>query len=84
SPLNGMIYARAWSKGKKLFFQMRDQGSGIPEEHKEKIFQPFFTLGIDGSGLGLFLCERIVGNAGGRISFRREARETVFEVVVPG
>ncbi len=44
-----------------------DSGHGIAETLKAKIFNPFFTTGSDGSGIGLSLCQRIASDHGGTI-----------------
>jgi signal transduction histidine kinase len=44
-----------------------DNGSGIPENIREKIFEPFFSTKADGTGLGLPIVARIVDCLGGRI-----------------
>jgi signal transduction histidine kinase len=45
-----------------------DSGPGVPEELKEKVFQPFFTTKDEGTGLGLSIASRIVNEHGGRLS----------------
>lgn len=40
--------------------RVRDDGHGIAEEHRDRIFQPYFTTKSTGTGLGLFVCRRIV------------------------
>jgi signal transduction histidine kinase len=45
-----------------------DQGSGIPAEDLEKIFQPYFTTKEAGIGLGLAITERIIKEHGGEIT----------------
>ena len=47
---------------------LSDSGPGIPEEYKEKVFQPFFTTKDEGTGLGLSIASRIVNEHGGRLS----------------
>ena len=44
-----------------------DTGSGIPDEHIEKIFLPFYTSKDNGTGLGLIVCKRIVESFEGQI-----------------
>ncbi len=53
--------------GKYLLIHVTDQGSGIPEETRGRIFDPHFTTRAEGTGLGLFLCYSIVENHGGTI-----------------
>jgi two-component system NtrC family sensor kinase len=55
--------------GEKIFISLKDNGSGIPEIIKGKIFQPFFTTkpAGQGTGLGLSLSYDIVKSHGGEI-----------------
>ncbi|MEM9533750.1 MAG: ATP-binding protein, partial [Pseudomonadota bacterium] len=39
--------------------EVRDRGPGIAEEHRMRIFEPFYTSASDGNGLGLYLCQQI-------------------------
>lgn len=49
--------------------RIEDSGKGIPAEHRQQIFDPFFTRGkTQGVGLGLFVAERIIKNHGGKIA----------------
>ncbi|MEM8608612.1 MAG: ATP-binding protein [Myxococcota bacterium] len=52
---------------------VQDDGPGVPEEHKERIFNPFFTTRDvgDGTGLGLFLCRKTMLASGGSINLVR-------------
>jgi two-component system sensor histidine kinase PilS (NtrC family) len=49
-----------------------DQGKGMSEEQKEKIFSPFYSAKKNGTGLGLAIVQRLVNNLGGRIEFRSQ------------
>jgi signal transduction histidine kinase len=65
-------------------FEVRDQGPGIAEELREKIFQPFFTRREGGIGLGLTLVQRVVREHGGRLSVQSEVgKGSVFRVELP-
>jgi two-component system sensor histidine kinase PilS (NtrC family) len=46
-----------------------DQGKGITEEQREKIFSPFYSTKKNGTGLGLAIVLRLVNNIGGKIEF---------------
>ncbi len=63
---------------------VKDDGPGIPEEIRKKIFQPFFTTRTDGAGLGLATCLKNVQYHGGTIEVHSEVgRGTVFTVSIP-
>jgi signal transduction histidine kinase len=49
-----------------------DTGAGIPPEHLERIFRPFYTTKRGGTGLGLSLCRRIVSQHGGTLTVESE------------
>ncbi|MBK9626665.1 MAG: GHKL domain-containing protein [Flavobacteriales bacterium] len=64
--------------------QVRDNGSGIPKESRERIFTPSFTTKSSGMGLGLAMVKRIVENAGGRVWYEtREGEGTTFFIALP-
>jgi signal transduction histidine kinase len=63
---------------------MSDTGSGIPAEHVDRIFDPFFTLKAGGHGLGLALVRKIVFAHGGQITVKSvEGRGTTFSLTIP-
>ncbi|MFY0727877.1 DUF4118 domain-containing protein [Pseudomonas sp. NFX15] len=73
SPTNGRLQLRAGADDRELFFSVSDEGPGIPEEDRAKIFDMFYTAargdrGGQGTGLGLAICQGMVGAHGGRIS----------------
>ncbi len=51
---------------------VRDQGVGIAPENLERIFDPFFSTKLTGTGLGLALCHQIVAEHGGELAVRSE------------
>jgi len=61
-----------------------DNGIGITEEHKEKVFEPKFTTKTSGMGLGLAMVKNIVETLEGEISFTSKENEgTIFTVRLP-
>jgi two-component system sensor histidine kinase PilS (NtrC family) len=58
-----------------------DDGKGMTEEQKQKVFSPFFSTKKNGTGLGLAIVHRLVNNLGGKIEFRsQEGRGSAFVV----
>ncbi|CAN5166041.1 HAMP domain-containing sensor histidine kinase [soil metagenome] len=69
---------------RKVLVTIKDNGSGIPEEMKSKIFVPNFTTKTSGTGLGLAMCKGIVEKINGRIRFEtQEGSGTTFFVQFP-
>ena len=66
-----------------LVVSVQDNGEGIPDDLKSHLFDPFVTTKKDGSGLGLALAAKIVGDHGGIIEFDSEPRRTAFKVMLP-
>jgi signal transduction histidine kinase len=63
---------------------IRDSGVGIPPEHLERVFEPFFSTKPNGSGLGLALVRRVVSGAGGTVTVESApAAGTTFRVLLP-
>jgi signal transduction histidine kinase len=74
-------------EGNKLFITVKDNGSGIPEKVKEKIFQPFFTTKPtgEGTGLGLSMSYDIItkGHGGELLVYSEAGKETEFKIILP-
>ncbi|MDF3077852.1 MAG: integral rane sensor signal transduction histidine kinase [Sphingobacteriaceae bacterium] len=64
--------------------QIADNGKGIPEGLRERIFNPNFTTKSSGTGLGLAFIKQAIGNMSGSISFTTENdRGTTFFITLP-
>lgn len=71
-------------QGQEVLIKVSDNGEGIPEERREKIFEPRFTTKSKGMGLGLALVKRIIDSFKGRIEFETElGLGTTFSVYLP-
>jgi len=67
---------------KSIHIEVEDNGSGIPEEIKDKILQPFFTTkkGTDGTGLGLSITNDIIKAHGGQLDIQSQPGQTIFKI----
>ena len=61
------VFREGEGGGATCGIRVSDSGPGVPAEDRERIFTPFHTTRVDGSGLGLALVDRIVGLHGGEV-----------------
>ena len=66
-----------------LLITIEDNGPGVPEDIAPHLFEPFVSSKPAGTGLGLALSARIVGEHGGLIETERVRNRTVFRVLLP-
>ena len=75
------ISGRERSDGLEL--RIEDDGPGVPEVIRRRIFEPLFTTKAQGSGIGLALCRRIMDAHGGTIELELEGQGATFVVRLP-
>jgi nitrogen fixation/metabolism regulation signal transduction histidine kinase len=81
---NPKIKVRVFSDNENVNITIEDNGSGIPEETKAKIFEPKFTTKSSGMGLGLAMVKNIVETYNGSITFTSQlGKGTIFTVTFP-
>jgi two-component system nitrogen regulation sensor histidine kinase GlnL len=83
---HGLSLATPGGDGRRhlpLLVSVADNGSGIPDDLKPHLFDPFVTTKRNGTGLGLALVAKVIGDHGGVIEFDSQPRRTVFRVFLP-
>lgn len=74
----------AWQSPSEVMIEVFDNGEGVPLDHLDKIFLPFYTSKANGTGLGLALVHKIVLSHNGRIETKnREKGGASFTVTLP-
>jgi len=86
----GQVLVSLKKTGEKLFFEIKDDGVGIPEEDQKHIFNKFFRsenalrYQTQGSGLGLYIAKAIIDKSGGKIGFKSEENKgSTFYFTLP-
>lgn len=81
---NGIIIVSACRQENNIVLKIKDNGVGIPDELKHKLFTPNFTTKSTGTGLGLAMVKNSIVSFGGTISFESEiSKGTTFVVLLP-
>jgi len=83
-PEGGDLMVRTQPVGECVRIDVADTGVGIPPEHLEQVFHAYFSTKKNGTGLGLAMTHRIVGEHGGRILVESQPGEgTQFSILLP-
>ena len=83
TPAGGSIEVAAEHRGDKLCLRVRDTGQGVPEDIRERLFEPFVTGRAEGTGLGLALVREIARAHGGEARLVPTSQGAEFEIEVP-
>ncbi len=84
TPGKGLLTLQTTKQRDKAIITIGDNGPGIPEETKSRLFDPFFTNKPKGTGLGLTSTQNIIMNHKGTVHVESEEGEgSVFTIVLP-
>jgi signal transduction histidine kinase len=90
SPRDTEVEVKLYKDKYGIFFSVKDEGPGIEDEEKSKIFEKFYRVGNEatrtakGTGLGLYLCKQIAKDHNATISVRNnDIKGAVFTVTLP-
>ena len=90
SPEGGRVELRVRRANGSCLIEVADEGLGIPEDERERIFEKFYRLdpqqtqGVGGSGLGLYICRELVERMNGRLRVESEpGKGSRFTVELP-
>jgi signal transduction histidine kinase len=80
----GKLALSALANGSSVVLKVEDTGPGIPASALRKVFDPFYTTKPTGTGLGLFVSQRIIKSHGGTIELEStEGRGSCFTICLP-
>ncbi len=81
----GQIIIRIYCDSAFYYIEVQDDGPGVDDNIRDKIFSNFFTTKKrgEGTGLGLNMCNNIIVTNGGQISFTSQPGQTIFKVSIP-
>jgi signal transduction histidine kinase len=83
-PQGGELIVQACAEDGSVRLDLIDTGAGMAAEQRDKVFKPFYTTKVGGSGLGLPTTKRIVEAHGGSIEVQSEpGRGTKFTIRLP-
>ncbi|MDD9944290.1 MAG: hybrid sensor histidine kinase/response regulator [Myxococcales bacterium] len=83
-PSGGRVELHLAAARDKAVLTVTDNGPGMPDQVRERVFEPYFTTKGSGSGLGLAMVRRAVEKLGGQVAFHSAAGQgTSFQVTLP-
>ena len=82
-PGGGRLEVRARREGTYAHIEVHDNGHGIADDMQPHVFKPFFSTRVDGTGLGLAVCSKLVADHGGSIAVTSRPGGTTFTIRWP-
>jgi C4-dicarboxylate-specific signal transduction histidine kinase len=83
-PQKRLVVTTTQSDAEQIQIQVRDEGTGIPEDHLDRVFEPFASTKHERLGLGLAICRSIVRSHGGEIRASNNSdRGSTFSICLP-
>ncbi len=90
TPAGSPIFVSVQKKGNDMVLQVKDEGAGIPDSEKKRIFDKFYRVGSEetrkakGTGLGLYLVSKVVNQNKGQILIKdNDPTGAIFEIRLP-
>ncbi len=83
TPAGGSIEVAAEHRADKLCLRVRDSGQGVPDNIRERLFEPFVTGRAEGTGLGLAVVRESARAHGGEARLVPTSQGAEFEIEVP-
>jgi len=76
------IWIQIYGEEGAVYIEIKDNGCGIDKEHKKRLFNKFFTTkGLEGTGLGLLMSQKIIQEHGGNISvLSKKGQGSIFRI----
>lgn len=74
------MFLSSYTENNRFFITISDNGKGIDNEIRDKVFLPFFTTRKDGAGIGLTLSKNIIEAHGGYLSYQTDEDRTSFVI----
>jgi signal transduction histidine kinase len=82
-PLKGKIEIQTLFQNNKIIIKIKDNGIGIPDKYKHKLFEPNFSTKSDGMGLGLAISKKTIEDLHGEINiFSEETKGTEVQIII--
>jgi signal transduction histidine kinase len=83
APRGGHVSLALHNGENSVHVRVRDDGPGIPDDVRSRIYEPFFSTKESGTGMGMAIVHSLVTLHGGTIDLTTDKSGTVFEITVP-